>query len=152
MEITSAPSLLGLTREELLAARPELILHEDRDEIQEGDAYAYATHPDEEFEAVLGADGRVDTVFVYRQSPLLEGLGFDFDARRGDILARFGRPERSGVQEIDTLLGPQGAWDRFLFPDYFLHLQYVYDSDRLKLVTIMTLQVVSGIGDGSATE
>ena len=145
----TAISLLRLTRERLLALRPDLVIHDQSDEIQEPDTRAYASHPGGEFEVVFNAAGEVNTVFVYRESSLLAGLGVDFSQTRAAILARFGEPEASGAQQVDALLGPQGAWDRYLFPEHAVHFQYEYNSERLKLITFMTRRVVDRIGGGS---
>jgi hypothetical protein len=140
----TASSLLGLTVEQLVAMRPELIVHDDPVEIQEPDIHAYAAHPDGEFEAVFNSARVVDTVFVYRQSPLLEGI-IPFSASRKDVLAQFGEPSARGDDKVVKYLGAQGAWDRFDYPEWSLHFQYAVGSDRLKLVTVMTREVAQRV-------
>jgi hypothetical protein len=136
----TALALLGLTLEQLLAERPGLTVHDDEAEIQEANTRAYARDPAGEFEAVFGDKAVVDTVFVCRESPLLDGL-VPFASTRGDVLRRFGEPSVSGGEMISPFLGPQGAWDRFDYPRFSLHFQYAAGTDRVKLVTVMTADV-----------
>src|SRR5687767_643960 len=117
-------SLLGLTVEELVAWRPDLIVHDDPSEIQVADTYAYVSDPDGEFELVCNGDGVVDTVFVFRQSALLDGM-IGLGKPRKDILAQLGPPKASGDELVDRYLGPQGAWDRFDYSGGSVHFQYV---------------------------
>jgi hypothetical protein len=133
----TATSLLGLTLEQLLALWPTLTVHDDQAEIQEADTRAYARDPAGEFEVVFGDERVVDTVFVYRQSPLLAGR-VPFASTRGDVLRRFGEPSVSGGAMTSQFLGPQGAWDRFDYPRFSLHFQYAVGTDRVNLVTVMT--------------
>ena len=136
----TATSLLGLTLDQLLATWPDLVVHDDPDEIQEDDTRAYAVHPDGEFEIVFDGSGRADTVFVNRQSPLLEGL-VPFSSTRAQVLRRLGEPSRSGEQRVNDYLGPQGAWDRYDSAAHSVHFQYVYGGARLMRVTVMTAAV-----------
>ena len=145
----TASSLLGLTIGQLLALRPELTIHDERAEIQEPDTYAYASHPDGEFEAVCNSARVVDTVFVYRSSPLLDGI-ISFSASRRDVLAQFGEPSASGEEKVVKYLGAQGAWDRFDYPEWSLHFQYVVGSDRLELVTAMSPEVGARVSQPAA--
>jgi len=145
----TASSLLGLTVEQMVAQRPELIVHDDPTEIQEPDTHAYATHPDGEFEVVFNSARVADTVFVYRQSSLLEGR-ISFSASRKDVLAQFGKPAASGDEKTVNFLGAQGAWDRFDYPEWSLHFQYVVGGDHLKLVTFMTREVAERVSQPAA--
>src|SRR5580692_1913744 len=117
----TAFSLLGLTVEELLAWRPDLIVHDDPSEIQVADTYAYVAHPHGEFEVVCNSKRVVDTVFVFRQSPLLDGM-IGFGKSRKEILAQLGGPKASGEEAVDSCLGALGAWDRFDFSEWSLHI------------------------------
>jgi hypothetical protein len=145
----TASSLLGLTVEQLVAVWPELIVHDDPVDIQEPDTQAYAAHPEGEFETVFNSGRVVDTVFVYRQSPLLEGI-ISFSASRNDVLNHFGKPSASSEDKVHKYLGAQGAWDRFDYPELSLHFQYVVGGGPLKLVTVMTREVAERVGKPAA--
>ena len=136
------PPVLGLTREQLLAQWPDLVVRDDPAEIQDPEIHAYASHPSGEFEAVLNSARRVvDTVFIYRDSPLLSGL-VPFSATQADVHARFGVPSTAGPETVIKFLGPKGAWERFDYPDWSLHFHYVVGGDQLELVTFMSAEAV----------
>jgi hypothetical protein len=137
------PPISGLTREQLLARWPALLVRDDPAEIQDSEIHAYAVHPSGEFEAVVNSAGHVvDTVFVHRESPLLSGL-VSFSASPADVRRRFGIPSVSGEETDIKALGRKGAWERFDYPDWSLHLHYVVGGDRLELVTFMSAQVAA---------
>jgi hypothetical protein len=124
-------------------------VHDDPSEIQVPDTYAYVTHPDGEFEVVCNSARVVDTVFVYRQSPLLDGI-IGFGKSRKDILAHLGTPTASGAEVVDRYLGAQGAWDRFDYSEWSMHFQYMVGGDRLGRVTVMTREVAERLGQEAA--
>ena len=130
-------SLLGSTVEELVAWRPDLIVHDDPSEIQVADTSAYVSDPDGEFEVVCNGKGLVDTVFVFRHSPLIDGM-IGFGKSRKELLAQLGTPTASGGEVVDRYLGPQGAWDRFDYSEWSVHFQYVVGGDRVERITVMT--------------
>ena len=136
----NAYSLLRLSKEQLVAIWPDLVFEDDPITIQQDDIRAYALHPDGEFEVVFNGSGVVDTVFVYRESRLLDGL-VQFSNSRQDLISQFGKPSLSGEEQVDKYLGPQGAWDRFDYNDWSIHFQYQPGSMHVKRVTVMTAEV-----------
>ena len=141
-------SLLGLAVEELVAWRPDLIVHDDPSEIQVADTSAYVSHPDGEFEVVCNTQGLADTVFVFRQSSLLNGM-IGFGKSRKDILAQLGVPKASGEESIDKYLGAQGAWGRFDYSDWSVHFQYRFESDHLEKLTVMTREAAESLSQSA---
>ena len=142
-------SLLGLTVDELVARRPDLIVHDDPSEIQVADTSAYLTVPDGEFEVVCNGQRVADTVFVFRQSPLLDGM-IGFGKSRKDVLAQLGEPKASGGEMVDKYLGAQGAWDRFDYSEWSVHFQYCVGSDRVERLTVMTREAAETLNQAVA--
>jgi hypothetical protein len=136
----NAHSLLKLSRAELLTNWLDLVVEDEPETIQENDTRGYAIHPDGEFEVVFDGNGFVDTVFVYRESSLLDGL-VRFSDSRQELLKQFGKPSLSGQERFDKALGLLGAWDRFDYDDWSLHFQYQPGSVHIKQVTVMTADV-----------
>jgi hypothetical protein len=56
---------------------------------------------------------------------------------RGQVLTHFGPPSKSGPKVVDPILGDYGAWDRFSFQDYSVHIEYRTDRDEIRRVTLM---------------
>jgi hypothetical protein len=138
-------SLLKLTVKELVAWRSDLVVHDDPSEIQVPDTYAYVTDPDGEFEIVCNGNGVVDTVFIFRQSLLLDGM-IGFGKSRSEILEQLGVPNASGAEKVVKYLGEQGAWDRFDYAEWSIHLQFMFGSDRLEKLTVMTPEIARTFG------
>jgi hypothetical protein len=139
-------SLLGMTVKELVAWRPDLIVHDDPSEIQVSDTSAYVTHPDGEFEIVCNGNGVADTIFVFRETPLLDGI-VGFGKPRKEILAQLGVPSASGEEKVVKYLGAQGAWDRFDYSEWSIHFQFMVGSDRLEKLTVMTREIATSLGE-----
>ena len=72
-----------------------------------------------------------------------EILDFDVTMKRAQILDLFGPPSTHRGAAVDPLLGEQGAWDRFDFPTYSLHIEYGDKSDRIRKVTCMSKDFLS---------
>src|SRR5690349_19057834 len=90
-QMPTTPNPLGLSQEQLLRVWPRLVVSEDVE------AYIYFTEPDGEFDIRLSGDGIVDTLFIYRDSPLLSSLQMRFDMDRDKVRSQFGVPERTGT-------------------------------------------------------
>ena len=89
---------------------------------------------------VSEGDDVVTTIFFsHKASPPFDD-GFDdlpFSCGRLEVRSRFGEPSTSREGFCDPILGEYGAWDRFNFPSYILHVQYFSKSDSIELITLM---------------
>jgi hypothetical protein len=47
--------------------------------------------------------------------------------------------DKNFAEKMVDVVGPQGAWDRYLFPTHAVHFQFQYGSSAVELITYMTL-------------
>jgi len=91
-------------------------------------------------EFVCDEGDRIATIFLH--AGVDESVSdISFTTGRGDVLARFGAPSRSGGASSHPILGESGAWDRFDGDDGVVHVQYRVNVDAIALVTLMRSDV-----------
>ena len=98
--------------------------------------------------ALACSDGNVDTVYFYIE-PRDGFARFRGELARGlastsapsEVRGAFGAPERSGDPQPAGLLGPSGAWDRFVWNGLRIHFQYTLDGTGISLITVMSAEV-----------
>jgi len=139
--MSPAAELLGKPLAEALARFPQLIVPEQEEPSQNPEARRSAVDPLGGFELLVDGAGVVDTVFVHRDVAVIEGEPFSFRTLRKALRREFGEPESSGDEGVFDYIGPQGAWDRYLFSTHAIHFQFQYGSSALELITFMTLEM-----------
>ncbi len=89
-------------------------------------------------------EGRIDTLFVYLvaeegYAPFRGKLvaGLDASASRAEVRSELGVPSRFGEAFKDSILGPQGAWDRYDSERISLHFRYVHMGEGIRRITVM---------------
>lgn len=94
---------------------------------------------------VLTSDDRVVCIFLHVErdegfSPFPGSLpyGIERGATRTATRRLLGKPESSGKAGIDSLLGPQCAWDRFVLESTFVHIEYSSPGLQVHQITLMT--------------
>jgi hypothetical protein len=65
-----------------------------------------------------------------------------FSLNRANVIKHYGRPSKSGGKISDPILGEYGAWDRFLRSGYAIHVEYWYNADRIKRITLIRSDVI----------
>ena len=53
------------------------------------------------------------------------------------IVKLMGKPARRGKKEYISILGEQGAWERYDYDSYCIHIEHNLDNTEVKLITIM---------------
>jgi len=86
---------------------------------------------------VCDFDDRITTIFLTSVPLAYEELNLPLHGGRSDVFAAFGKPTRSGLPSVNTILGEYGAWDRYDRVDHCLHVEYRPKVDRVKMVTLM---------------
>ena len=93
---------------------------------------------------LMHRQGRVLAAFLYAEPD--EGFaafpgrlpgGLSRGAKRAEVVARFGAPERSGGARRIPGLGRQSPWDRFVMGDTYVHFQYTEPEERVRRVTVV---------------
>lgn len=82
-------------------------------------------------------DKLLSVFFKYQVADLEWATGIPRDAGRSDVIHKYGPPRKSGEPKAIPVLGKQGAWDRWDFGEYSMHVQYAHDEDKVMLVTLM---------------
>ena len=146
--MSPAVELLGKPLDAACARFPDLIVV-PRGDSQNAETRTSATDPLGGYELLVDAAGLVDTVFVHRDCPIIEGETYSFRTLRKALRRQFGEPESSGEEGVFDYLGPQGAWDRYFFPTHAVHFQFQYGSSALELITFMTLEMAQRVTEKS---
>jgi hypothetical protein len=120
-----------------------------KDNVDEGvEAIHTLSNQDDGFLIRHDPKGRIEVVFVYLVaeegfSPFAGTLvgGLTSHAGRAEVRLKLGRPTRSGEAFNHTILGPEGAWDRYDTELVSLHFQYIFKGEGIRRVTIMAADV-----------
>jgi hypothetical protein len=139
--MSPAVELLGQPLGAASARYPDLIVVPRGAAPAESGARTTATDPLGGYEMLVDEAELVDTIFVHRDCPIIEGEPFSFRTLRKALQRMFGEPESSGDEGVFDYIGPQGAWDRYIFPTHAVHFQFQYGSSALELITFMTLEM-----------
>lgn len=94
---------------------------------------------------VCDGEERVRSIFLYADESryFREGvLDLPFTLSRQEVMVRFGPPSQSGGGIRDPILGEYGPWDRFARPGYVVHVEYRFDADAIKRLTLMRADAV----------
>ena len=93
---------------------------------------------------ILTHSGRVVAIFIHAEksdgySAFPGPLPRDIPrgATRTQVRRLLGKPEQSGRAYTDSILGPQGAWDRFVIESIYLHVEYSNPGLEVRLITLM---------------
>jgi hypothetical protein len=71
-------------------------------------------------------------------------LGLQPSFSSADVRALLGPPSQCSPALEVPILGPKGAWDRFDFAEYSVHLEYTLDGRATSLVTLMRAGTLPG--------
>lgn len=113
-------------------------IDEEDFEFQTEVSYEFQNH---DLQVVCDKNLIIQTIFILGEAfdnKLLE-LGFDFSSNQDIIRASLGIPSFSGKESNSQYLGKSGAWDRFDFNSYVLHVEYQIGNKKIDKITFMTL-------------
>lgn len=129
-------------RELLKADKLKASMEPDLDEGVQPETYYAAKKLSYE---ILACDGQVTAIFIYVEradgySPFPARLPFLLQPKmtRLEVMDLLGKPKSSGKADVDEILGPQGAWDRFMIATIAVHVEYSIRGNRLARITLMT--------------
>lgn len=120
--------------------------HRSADELDPShpqDQRHYYSFPEFGIQFILGENDVIQTIFFHIEGdpdvapyPWSFENGINPSSTRNDVLASFGRPERSGKPNADGTIAAEG-WDRFKSYANFIHLQYATGGAGIAMITAM---------------
>jgi hypothetical protein len=96
---------------------------------------------DHGFSMTCDSDERIQ-VFLTSDSFHPDFFDIPFSSSRSKMLSIFGEPSRSGKAHHDPILGEYGAWDRYDWVRYSMHIEYQPHADTIRRITLMRVDVV----------
>lgn len=113
-------------------------IDEDDFELQTEIFYEFQDH---DLEIQCNKNFIIETIFIKGSDfdKELLHLDFDFNFTQDMIRDCLGEPSFSGSESNSRYLGKSGAWDRFDFGSYVIHIEYKIDTKSIDKITFMTL-------------
>jgi hypothetical protein len=99
---------------------------------------------EEGFSINCDGDDRIRSIFLTSANLIHKELDLPLQCERRDVLGSFGLPSKSGEPSTHQILGKYGAWDRYDGKYHSLHIEYLPDIDRIKMVTLIRCDAVPG--------
>lgn len=99
---------------------------------------------EEGFSINCDGDDRIQSIFLTSAHLIQKELDLPLQCERCNVLASFGLPSKSGEPSTHRILGKYGAWDRYDDKYHSIHIEYLPDIDRIKMVTLMRFDAVPG--------
>ena len=93
-------------------------------------------------DVVCDLDGRIRSIFIYTDA--VEGVkltDIPFSSTRNRVRELFGLPSKYSEKSVGPL-GSAGAWERYTFDSYTIHIEYENDCDEIKRITFMRNDIV----------
>jgi len=111
--------------------------------LEEGEEQEYyVSAPDNSWEFLLEKGNSIKTIFLYLDNGSVGFGGVSTNTTRDELISIFGKPSRQGeIQEFPDL-GLKGAWERYDFENYSLHIEHDPHSDHISMLTIMVPSAV----------
>lgn len=100
---------------------------------------------DERFEMMLSPDKTIRTIFLYPIQARFDALDLSAEIGREYVLEKFGAPSKSGEEMDFSVLGKTGGFDRYDYESYSIHFEYLTRQNGLKMLTLMTPDVVKDL-------
>ena len=98
----------------------------------------YITADDETWEISLGEDYIVKTIFLYLNRGYREFKNISASTTREEVYRQFGKPKKECGESEHPILGKYGAWEKYEFDRYSVHIEHELDHDSVKMITIMS--------------
>ena len=141
-----AKEYLGITTSILLESKP--FVGWPIEKSHEGDLaepiieYVFKGHG---LELRCDCHGEITVIFLHSK----EYGGFDeslfeipFSFNRKKVIEYYGVATMSGEQSSHPILGEFGAWDRFEYSGFAIHIEYTLDLNRIKKITLMCSDLI----------
>jgi hypothetical protein len=112
------------------------------EDLEEGEKPEYyVSAKDETWEILLGKNNRVETIFLYLERNCEGILGITKFMNSADIIKLIGQPTESEEKQFVPILGEYGAWERYDFDRYCIHIEHNIEDTEVKQITIMLPEV-----------
>lgn len=112
------------------------------EDLEEGENKEYyVSAKDKTWEILLGKNNRVETIFLYLARNGEGILGITKLMNSADIIKLIGKPTKSEEKQFVPILGEYGAWERYNFDRYCIHIQHNLEDTEVEQITIMLPEV-----------
>lgn len=130
--------MLGKQFDQVKHLTPNTGLLEVYDSLEEGDEQEYYfAGQDRSWECLLDKTNAVKTIFLYVADGYREFDGIHHLTKREEILKKYGEPAKSGKEMEISILGKKGAWERYDYSTYVMHIEHSFGVDEVQKITLM---------------
>ena len=138
MNYMSPLEILGRPFDQVKDQFPNSGILEVYDCLADGDEQEYyVTGPDHLWEFLLDKNSAIRTIFLYTANGHKGFDGIHHLSKQDEVLEKYGAPHKSGEEKEISILGKKGAWERYEYPTYVLHIEHSVGADTVEKITIM---------------
>ncbi|GAA5315176.1 MAG: hypothetical protein AseanaTS_03800 [Candidatus Pelagadaptatus aseana] len=110
--------------------------------LEEGEDQEYCVSSESgAWEISLGKNDIVETVFLYDVVNFSKLFGFGINSTQEQIVSILGNPTTTGGPDESEIFGNTGKWLRYDLDSYSLHIEYEFNSNKIKLITLMLPEI-----------
>jgi len=113
------------------------------DTLEEGDEQEYyVSAPDGSWQLLLEPDNTVKTIFLFLANGYSNFNGITSSTTPSEIVKKMhGEPSSKGNSQEIPIIGKVGAWERYEFSEYVLHIEHSLVKGTVKKITLMLPRV-----------
>ena len=142
IEVMHLAEFLGLSISQLLESRPFTEFSFQRTvETKLPRIEVWYEFEGRHVDVICDEDETIRTIFLYANADQ-ELCEIPFGASRSSVTDLLGEPVDHGGPIDHAVLGRSGSWDRYVYDDAAIHVQYEFGADRSHIVTLMRLDAI----------
>lgn len=130
--------ILGKRYPSIISKLESFSLLEMFESLEDGeDQKYYLKNNTNTIEMLFGMEQRIETIFFYYCNDCPEFFGISYLQTKEELITKFGTPVSIGHPKNAGALGEYGAWEKFLYNGTFLHVEHEFNSNKIKMLTLM---------------
>jgi hypothetical protein len=108
------------------------------DVLEEGDEQEYyVSAPDDSWQLLLDPDNTIKTIFLFLGNGYNNFNSITSSTTPSEIVKMHGEPSSKGKTHEIPLIGKVGAWERYEFSEYVLHIEHSMVKGTVEKITLM---------------